>query len=174
MNTGALKNAPSRGDERLFLTEAKLRQAAELMFFAYRYFTKDPDDILEEQGYGRAHHRALHFIRSQPGLSVANLLDILGITKQSLARVLRPLIEDGLVRQEVGKDDRRKRLLFLTEKGQQFERMLAEAQRERLSIAFRDAGPEAVRGFRLVLEGLVDEKDRAKFLQQGPSVEVAE
>ena len=153
-----------RGDDRLFLTEVKLRQSAELMFFAYRYFTKDPDKILSEHDYGRAHHRALHFIASQPGLSVADLLDILGITKQSLARVLKPLVEDGLVRQEVGSDDRRKRLLFLTEEGITFERSLAAVQRDRLSQAFRDAGPEAVAGFRHVLELMVDADQRGRFL----------
>ena len=155
----------ARGDDRLFLTEEKLRQSAELMFFAYRFFTKDPDEILRERDYGRAHHRALHFIARQPGLSVAGLLDILGITKQSLARVLKPLIEDGLVVQKPGAQDRRMRLLYLTEAGRAFEARLSLTQRERLTRAFREAGPEAVTGFRRVLELMMDEADRDRFLE---------
>ncbi len=152
------------GDDRLFLTGRKLREGAELMFFAYRAFTSDPDRILHERGYGRAHHRALHFIGRRPGISVAGLLDILGITKQSLARVLRPLTEDGLVDSIPGEKDRRQRLLTLTEQGRAFEGALAEAQRERLARAFREAGPEAVAGFRAVTALMIDGDARDDIL----------
>ena len=153
------------GDDRLFLTGRKLREGAELMFFAYRAFTSDPDRILKERGYGRAHHRALHFIGRRPGISVAGLLDILGITKQSLARVLRPLMEDGLVDSVQGEADRRQRLLTLSEEGRAFENALAEAQRERLARAFREAGPEAVAGFRAVMALMIDEGERDDILR---------
>jgi len=153
------------GDDRLFLTGRKLREGAELMFFAYRAFTRDPDRILHDKGYGRAHHRALHFIGRRPGISVAGLLDILGITKQSLARVLKPLTEDGLVDSIAGEKDRRQRLLTLTEDGRAFEAALAEAQRERLSRAFREAGPEAVAGFRQVMALMIDGKERDDILR---------
>jgi len=153
------------GDDRLFLTEQKLRQGAELMFFSYRAFTSDPDRILDERGYGRAHHRALHFIGRRPGISVAGLLDILGITKQSLARVLKPLVEDGFVESMTGAQDRRQRLLTLTAEGRAFESALSEAQRARLSRAFRDAGPEAVAGFRTVTALMIDEAERDDILR---------
>lgn len=152
------------GDDRLFLTGRKLREGAELMFFAYRAFTRDPDRILHERGYGRAHHRALHFIGRRPGIPVAGLLDILGITKQSLARVLRPLVEDGLVKSVAGEADRRQRLLTLTAEGRTFEAALSEAQRERLARAFRAAGPEAVAGFREVMARMIDDDDRDGIL----------
>jgi len=153
-----------QGDDRLFLTGQKLREGAELMFFSYRAFTSDPDRILTERGYGRAHHRTLHFIGRRPGISVAGLLDILGITKQSLARVLKPLVEDGLVDSVAGERDRRQRLLTLTEEGNRFEAALSEAQRERLSRAFRAAGPEAVAGFRDVMALMIDEDERDDIL----------
>ena len=86
-----------KGQALLYLTDEQLRQGIEAMFFAYRGFTADPDRILEQFSYGRAHHRALHFINGAPGTTVNNLLNILGVTKQSLNRVLRSLIEDGLV-----------------------------------------------------------------------------
>lgn len=152
------------GEDRLYLTEKKLREAAELMFFGYRSFTQDPDLILAERDYGRAHHRALHFIGRQPGVSVAGLLDILGVTKQSLARVLKPLIDDGLVEQRVGEADRRQRLLFLTKDGADFEERLSAPQRARLTRTFREAGPEAVAGFRHVLELIMDKEERAQAL----------
>ena len=141
-------------------TEQQLREGAELMFFGYRSFTQDPDIILEEQGYGRAHHRALHFVGRQPGVSVAGLLDILGVTKQSLARVLKPLVDDGLVEQRIGENDRRQRLLFLTKEGVAFEERLSAPQRDRLIRAFREAGPEAVDGFRAVLQLMMDAEQR--------------
>jgi DNA-binding MarR family transcriptional regulator len=97
------------GESLLFLTDEQLRKGIEAMFFAYRGFTADPDRILEGKDYGRAHHRAIHFIHRSPGTTVSNLLTILGVTKQSLNRVLRSLIEDGLVRSEKGKVDARDR-----------------------------------------------------------------
>ena len=140
----------------LFLTDEQLRRGAEAMFFAYRGFTQDPDRILSERGYGRAHHRAVHFIDRAPGIRVADLLAILGITKQSLNRVLRTLVEDGLVESRPGRTDRRERRLTLTPAGRELERALSDAQRARLHAAFREAGPEAVAGFRRVLEAMMD------------------
>ncbi|WP_170426077.1 MarR family winged helix-turn-helix transcriptional regulator [Ruegeria arenilitoris] len=149
--------APSFGGESLlFLTDEQLRQGIEAMFFAYRGFTADPDRILTEMAYGRAHHRAIHFINRAPGTTVNNLLAILGVTKQSLNRVLRTLIEDGLVESRVGSVDKRERHLFLTEQGKALEAKLSEAQRVRMRAAYKEAGPEAVSGFRKVLEAMMD------------------
>ena len=144
------------GESLLFLTDEQLRRGAEAMFFAYRGFTQDPDRILAERGYGRAHHRAVHFIGRSPGIRVADLLAILGITKQSLNRVLRTLMEDGLVESRPGRSDRRERRLSLTESGRDLEGALSGAQRARLRAAFSTAGPEAVAGFRRVLESMMD------------------
>ena len=144
------------GESLLFLTDDQLRNGIEAMFFAYRGFTADPDRILGEKAYGRAHHRAIHFISRAPGTTVNNLLAILGVTKQSLNRVLRTLIEDGLVESRVGLEDRRERHLSLTEDGAALEQALSDAQRARMRTAFRAAGPEAVAGFRQVLEAMMD------------------
>lgn len=145
-----------QGESLLFLTDEQLRKGIEAMFFAYRGFTADPDRILAEKGYGRAHHRALHFIHRSPNTTVNNLLSILGVTKQSLNRVLRTLIADGLVVSKVGTRDRRERHLALTEEGAALERELSDAQRDRMRAAYRSAGPEAVAGFRQVLEAMMD------------------
>lgn len=144
------------GENLLFLTDDQLRKGIEAMFFAYRGFTADPDRILAQMAYGRAHHRAIHFINRVPGTTVNNLLATLGVTKQSLNRVLRTLIEDGLVESKVGTRDRRERHLFLTEEGRTLEQKLSDAQRARMRAAFRKAGPEAVGGFRTVLEAMMD------------------
>ncbi|WP_120499787.1 MarR family winged helix-turn-helix transcriptional regulator [Roseovarius sp. EL26] len=153
----------SSGDDLLFLTDEKLRQGIEAMFFAYRGFTADPDRILETMAYGRAHHRAIHFISRSPGTTVNNLLSILGVTKQSLNRVLRTLVEDGLVESRVGKSDKRERNLLLTEAGEALEKKLSDAQRVRMRTAYRNAGPEAVAGFRAVLEQMMDAKMRRHY-----------
>ena len=155
--------AASGGENLLFLTDEQLRKGIEAMFFAYRGFTADPDRILENYAYGRAHHRAIHFINRAPGTTVNNLLGILGVTKQSLNRVLRTLIEDGLVESRVGRRDKRERHLYLTEAGQALERELSEAQRTRMRAAYRAAGPAAVAGFRQVLEAMMDPEMRRQF-----------
>ncbi|MEM7269796.1 MAG: MarR family transcriptional regulator [Pseudomonadota bacterium] len=144
-------------DKLLFLTDDQLRNAIELLFFAYRDFTGDPDRILEERGYGRAHHRAIHFIKNRPGITVAGLIETLGVTKQSLNRVLRQLITDGLVEQRVGQRDRRQRNLTLSEDGLALERRLSEPQRDRLRAAYSAAGPDAVAGFREVLHQMMND-----------------
>jgi len=156
--------SPPGGEALLFLTDEQLRKGIEAMFFAYRGFTADPDRILAGLDYGRAHHRALHFINRMPGTTVTNLLAILGVTKQSLNRVLRTLIADGMVESRVGTADRRARHLVLTERGRELERQLSEAQRARMRAAYRAAGPEAVAGFRQVLEAMMDEDIRRQYL----------
>lgn len=153
------------GENLLFLTDEQLRQGIEAMFFAYRGFTADPDRILSDLAYGRAHHRAVHFINRAPGTTVNNLLNILGVTKQSLNRVLRRLISDGLVESRVGKSDKRERHLFLTENGRMLERRLSDAQRARMRTAFREAGPDAVAGFRTVLEAMIDNAMQQPYIK---------
>lgn len=155
--------SPTGGQSLLFLTDEQLRKGIEAMFFAYQGFTADPDRILAEKGYGRAHHRAIHFVNRSPGTTVNNLLSILGVTKQSLNRVLRTLIEDGLVSSEVGRADKRERHLFLTDEGQALEKELSDAQRDRMRAAYRVAGPEAVAGFRQVLEAMMDTEMRRRY-----------
>jgi len=164
MSDGRTAQAYS-SDNLLFLTDEQLRQGIEAMFFAYRGFTADPDRILGEMAYGRAHHRAIHFINRAPGTTVNNLLAILGVTKQSLNRVLRTLIADGLVESRVGTSDKRERHLFLTEHGRGLESQLSDAQRARMRAAYRDAGPEAVSGFKQVLEAMMDADMRRAYVK---------
>src|SRR6056297_3823508 len=151
------------GETLLFLTDEQLRQGIEAMFFAYRGITADPDRILATLAYGRAHHRALHFISRCPGTTVNNLLAILDVTKQSLNRVLRTLIEDGLVESRVGNSDKRERHLYLTEAGAALERKLSDAQRSRMRAAYRAAGPQSVAGFRRVLEAMMEPELRGLY-----------
>ena len=144
----------------LFLREDEIRLAQDMIFFANRDLVATADAMLAEMGFGRAHHRTLHFIGRNPGLPVGELLHILGIAKQSLARVLGPLIRQGYVRQTPGRTDRRQRLLSLTPSGAALERRLFELQHERLTTAFREAGGPAVEGFRKVLRGMMKEEAR--------------
>ena len=144
-------------------TDEQIRQGIEAMFFAYRGFTADPDRILATLLYGRAHHRAIHFIARTPGTTVNNLLATLGVTKQSLNRVLRTLIEDGLVENRQGVQDRRERHLSLTPEGKTLEQRLSAAQHQRMRAAYSAAGPEAVAGFRKVLEAMMDDDMRRTY-----------
>jgi DNA-binding MarR family transcriptional regulator len=141
-------------------SDADLRQGIELMFFAYREFTADPDAILKEHNFGRAHHRALHFIARHPGMSVAELLGILRITKQSLARVLGELVREGFVMQEKGVADRRRRHLHLTPKGMTLWQRLFGTQCLRVKRAFQEAGPDAVAGWRKVQMTMIEPGSR--------------
>lgn len=150
-----------------FPTDDEVLRSIELLFFAYRAFTSDPDRILENMAYGRAHHRAIHFINRQPGTTVNRLLDILGVTKQSLNRVLRQLIDDGLVESRVGTTDRRERHLHLTAQGRKLEAELSVLQQKRLRAAFQNAGPNAFSGFAEVLESIMDRDMRAHIKKVG-------
>ncbi len=153
------------GANPLYLRESELRAGIELLFFAYRDFTSDPDEILREYNFGRAHHRVVHFVNRNPGISVADLLKILRITKQSLGRVLKQLVKDGFIEQRKGSKDRRQRLLYLTEDGVDLERRLSAPQKLRVARAYREAGPEAVVGYRKVLAALINDTERDKIIQ---------
>ncbi len=147
----------------------EIRQAIELLFFAYRDFVADPDKVLADYespkgSLGRAHHRVIHFVGRNPGMTVAELLQILQITKQSLARVLRQLIDEGFVVQERGPEDARQRLLYLTAKGEALETALSTPQRARFRRLFEKAGPEASRSFRTLLLELINEDERDQVL----------
>ncbi len=159
--SGGLHPHGPAGSNLLFLREEQMRLAQDMLFFAYRDFTGAADVILDELGLGRAHHRALHFIGRSPGMTVGDLLAILRITKQSLARVLTALVDQGYVAQLPGRSDRRQRLLSLTDAGQALERRLFERQRERLAVAYREAGGPAVEGFRRVMRGVMEPAARA-------------
>ena len=149
-------------DHSLLMAEEELRQAMELLFFAYRDFTGEADALLAEFGFGRAHHRVIYFVGRHPGMAVSELLGILKITKQSLSRVLGQLIDDGFILQRTDAADLRRRHLYLTTKGADLERRLSERQSQRIMRAYQDAGADAVQGFRAVLRAIINEEDRAR------------
>jgi DNA-binding MarR family transcriptional regulator len=137
----------------------------ELLFFAYRDFVGDADHELEVFGFGRAHHRVLHFVYRYPGLKVADLLDVLRITKQSLGRVLKQLLDENYIVQKAGNNDRRQRLLFATAKGEALVAKLAGLQTDRLSRALRDIGPAGADAVRQFLRAMIDHDDPDKVLE---------
>src|SRR5437660_10572707 len=137
----------------------------ELLFFAYRDFVSDPDDVLTRLNFGRAHHRVLHFVNRNPGMMVADLLEVLKITKQSLGRVLKQLVDEGYVLQKEGPDDRRHRLLFVTPKGEQLAMKLAGLQTERITRALADLGPGAHKAAREFLAAMIDTDSRDAVLR---------
>lgn len=136
----------------------------ELLFFAYRDFLEEADQVLTHHQLGRAHHRALYFIGQHPAITVSGLLKLLRITKQSLSRVIADLVALGMIEQTPGLRDRRQRHLALTPKGTEMERDLTAQQRVLLARAYRQAGAEAVDGFRKVLLGLITEQDRRALM----------
>jgi len=137
----------------------------ELLFFAYRDFVGDPDEVLSKLGFGRAHHRVLHFVNRNPGMTVADLLEILNITKQSLGRVLKQLIDQGHVVQKEGSIDRRQRLLYVTPKGEALALKLADLQTVRINRAFSELGPDAHEAARRFLTAMIDPDNRDGVLR---------
>src|SRR5512147_1717648 len=137
----------------------------ELLFFAYRDFVGDADHELEAFGFGRAHHRVLHFVYRYPGLKVADLLDVLRITKQSLGRVLKQLLDEGYIIQKTGNNDRRQRLLYATPKGEALVGKLAGMQTDRITHALRDINPEGVAAISQFLRAMIDRDDPDKVLE---------
>jgi DNA-binding MarR family transcriptional regulator len=150
----------------------------ELLFFAYRDFVGDADNELETFGFGRAHHRVLHFVHRYPGLKVADLLDVLRITKQSLGRVLKQLLDEGYIVQRTGNNDRRQRLLFATPKGEALVGKLAGLQTDRINRALRDINPAGMDAVRQFLRAMIAHDDPDKVLQTilaaGPAAKAKE
>jgi len=142
------------------ISPAALRQAIELLFFAYRDFTGEADALLARYGFGRAHHRVIYFVGRQPGLGVGDLLAILKISKQALSPVLGALVREAFIIQEPDPQDRRRRRLFLTVEAEALERRLTERQSALLLRAWREAGPDAVDGFTRVLAAMVNPGDQ--------------
>ena len=166
----AVQNSPDplrpesfRSASPLFLREPEVRRGVELLYFGYSHLLRGIDEGLATQGLGRAHHRALYFIARNPDITVSELLRILAITKQSLGRVLNELTERGLIEIRPGREDRRQRLLRVTDAGAELETSLFEALRERLSAAYAQAGQNAVTGFWAVLEGLVPPEEKPRM-----------
>ncbi len=150
----------------------------ELLFFAYRSFVTDADEVLSEYGFGRAHHRILHFTNRIPGLTVAELLDILKITKQSLSRVLKELIESGHIVQLRADNDGRKRLLYPTKKGRKLALKLSQMQSKRIETAFANIVsndiPRQSHAVEAFLQNMIDRSDRDfldQLLNEGVSVD---
>ena len=144
----------------------------ELLFFAYRDFVAEADHVLEALAFGRAHHRVLHFINRNPGINVADLLDILRITKQSLGRVLTALVDQNYVEQRAGPRDRRQRLLHVTSKGQALALQLAHLQTMRIERALAEFAPGERAAARAFLVAMVDAEDRdhvTKLIAKGYS-----
>ena len=174
INRGAT-NSPAPGDSAATPAAGKALNAAagadpiwdiiELLFFAYRDFVGDPDEVLSKFAFGRAHHRVLHFVKRNPGMKVADLLDILNITKQSLGRVLKQLVDQGYVLQKEGEQDRRQRLLYATAKGEALSLQLAQLQTERIERAFGELGPGAHEAARRFLTAMIDSDNREGVLR---------
>jgi len=137
----------------------------ELLFFAYRDFVGDPDEVLSKLAFGRAHHRVLHFVNRNPGMKVADLLEILNITKQSLGRVLKQMVDQGYVLQREGAQDRRQRLLFVTPKGEALALKLAALQTARINRAISELGPGAHDAARRFLTAMIDTDNREGVLR---------
>jgi len=137
----------------------------ELLFFAYRDFVGDPDEVLAKLGFGRAHHRVLHFVNRNPGMKVADLLDVLKITKQSLGRVLKQLIDQGYIVQQEGANDRRQRLLYVTPSGEALAMQLAGLQTARIAGVLAELGPGGREAARRFLAGMIDAQDRERVLR---------
>jgi DNA-binding MarR family transcriptional regulator len=160
VNVTLAKSAPqAQGDEPTW-------DIIELLFFAYRDFVGDPDEVLSKFGFGRAHHRVLHFVNRNPGMKVAELLDILRITKQSLGRVLKQLVDQGYVLQREGAQDRRQRLLFVTAKGEALALKLAMLQTGRIARAFAEIGPGAHDAARRFLAAMIDAENRDGVIER--------
>ena len=140
----------------LFLRDEELSAGLDLLFCAFRDVAAESDPTLVSHSFGRAHHRVVYFVGRNPGITVSELLAILRITKQSLSRVLGQLVAKGFIAQRPGRDDRRRRMLTLTDAGVDLERKLTAGQRARIARAYRAAGPQAVEGYRKVLAGLID------------------
>jgi DNA-binding MarR family transcriptional regulator len=158
------RSLPHTTPNPLFLRDQELTRGVELLDFAYRALTAEPDRILGGLGLGRNHRRVIHFVARQPGMTLAELVDIVRLTKQSLSRTIKELETKGLIIRGASQRDRRRRPLRLTELGAELEERLNGGLRRRLALAYRAAGADAVAGYHQVLLGLVDERARRHLM----------
>jgi DNA-binding MarR family transcriptional regulator len=165
INLTAVSRRPTTAEPAAKPAGEPIWDVIELLFFAYRDFVGDPDDVLAKFGFGRAHHRVLHFVNRNPGMKVAALLDILKITKQSLGRVLKQLIDQGYIEQREGERDRRQRLLYVTAKGADLALRLAHLQTTRIARALGELGPGAHEAARKFLTAMIDSENRDRVLR---------
>jgi DNA-binding MarR family transcriptional regulator len=165
INMSAKAAAVHQADRQAHAAAEPVWDIIELLFFAYRDFVGDPDEALGPLGFGRAHHRVLHFVNRNPGMKVADLLEILNITKQSLGRVLKQLVDQGYVVQKEGAQDRRQRLLYVTAKGEALALKLADLQTARINRAFGELGPGAHEAARRFLTAMIDNDNREGVLR---------
>ena len=163
--TTPAKSRASAAIERVVPAPEPCWDLIELLFFAYRDFVGDPDEVLAKLAFGRAHHRVLHFVNRNPGMKVAELLDVLKITKQSLGRVLKQLIDDGYVVQREGENDRRQRLLYVTPAGEALAMQLASLQTNRIASVLAELGPDGHEAARRFLAGMINARDRDQVLR---------
>lgn len=165
LNTPAVSDLKPSGGDRIARHDEPIWDIIELLFFAYRDFVSEPDDVLAKLGFGRAHHRVVHFVNRNPGMKVAELLDILKITKQSLGRVLKQLVDQGYVVQKEGANDRRQRLLYVTSKGETLAMKLAGLQTARVAGALAELSPSGYEAARRFLTALIDSENRDGVLR---------
>jgi DNA-binding MarR family transcriptional regulator len=165
INFPIAKDPPAAAADRTARSAEPNWDIIELLFFAYRDFVNEPDDALAKLGFGRAHHRVLHFVNRSPGMKVAELLDILKITKQSLGRVLKQLIDQGYVVQREGANDRRQRLLYVTPKGETLAMKLVALQSGRIARALAELGPDARDAASRFLVAMIDIDNREGVLR---------
>ena len=165
LNISALQSRQAPADREPGAQPEPIWDIIELLFFAYRDFVGDPDDALARFNFGRAHHRVLHFVNRNPGMKVADLLDILNITKQSLGRVLKQLVDQGYIVQKEGANDRRQRLLYATGKGEALAMRLANLQTERISRALAELGPGAHENARQFLIAMINVENRSQAMK---------
>jgi DNA-binding MarR family transcriptional regulator len=165
LNSPSLRQRPPADDPADGLSGEPMWDLIELLFFAYRDFVADPDEVLGKLGFGRAHHRVLHFVNRNPAMKVANLLDILKITKQSLGRVLKQLIDEGYIVQKEGANDRRQRLLHTTPKGEALALKLAGLQTKRIQRALESLPPEAHQTARQFLIAMLEADGRDEVMR---------
>jgi DNA-binding MarR family transcriptional regulator len=163
--TTPIKSRAAGAIERALPASEPCWDLIELLFFAYRDFVGDPDEVLAKLAFGRAHHRVLHFVNRNPGMKVAELLDVLKITKQSLGRVLKQLIDDGYIVQREGENDRRQRLLYVTPAGEALAMELAGLQTSRIAAVLAELGPSGHEAARRFLAGMINPRDRDQVLR---------
>jgi DNA-binding MarR family transcriptional regulator len=156
----AVAKLPYSAPSPLYLRDEELIRGIELLDFAHRTLFAEPDQRLAELGIGRTHQRIIHLVGRHPGIPMGDLIEVLRITKQTLSRLVSDLIAAGFLTRAAGGDDRRQRLLCLTEHGRRLDEELDGRLRRRLAGAYRAAGAEAVAGYHKVLLGLVEERAR--------------
>ena len=141
----------------LYLKDEQLKEFIEKLFISYRESFSDAKKTLNKHSLGIAHHKVIHMISINDGITISSLLKKLKITKQSLNRILKDLIKSNIIFFKKDEIDTRIKHIFLNKKGNSIFQEIFSSQKKRIYNALINSTSLEVNNFNNVLKKIINE-----------------